>query len=95
MHVFEEDSAGIRVYRPSSLGAKLPPSHGREVYEILPDNAFVLHTFGPADRPIAYPGRWEKVDEKRIRVQFEDKGVEDFYLQIIDHSADRLLVKKE
>jgi hypothetical protein len=95
MHVFEEDSAGYRMYRPTSLGAKLPPAHGRQVYEILPDHGFILHTFGPADRPIAHKGSWEKVDENRIKVQIEEKGVGDFSLQIIDLSADRLLVKQE
>lgn len=95
MHVFEEDSAGYRMYRPTSLGAKLPPAHGRQVYEISPDNTFILHTFGPADRPIAHKGSWEKVGKNEIKVQMEEEGVEDFSLQIIDLAADRLLVKKE
>lgn len=95
MHVFEEDSAGYRMYRPTSRGAKLPPAHGRQVYDILPDNTFILHTFGPADRPITHKGSWEKVDENQIKVQFEEEGVEDLSLQIIDLSADRLLVKQE
>lgn len=95
MHVFEEDSAGYRMYRPTSLGAKLPPAHGRQVYEILADNTFILHSFGPADRPVVHKGSWEKVDENRIKVQMEEEGVEDFSLHIIALGTDRLLVKKE
>jgi hypothetical protein len=95
MHVFEEDTAGYRMYRPASLGAQLPPAHGRQVYEILPDNQFTLHTYGPADRPVAYKGRWEKVGENRIRVQFGEAAVDDFVLRIIHLSTDRLLLKVE
>lgn len=95
MRVHEEDSAGYWAFLPPDSDRKLPPSHGREVYEFKPDNTFVLHTYGPADRPITYEGNWKKVGEDKIKVQFKQEEVDDFSLQIISHSPERLLVKKE
>lgn len=95
MRVHEEDSAGYWAFLPPGSDRQLPPAHGREVYEFKPGHTFILHTYGPADRPLAYEGSWKMVGENKVKVQFQQKEVDDFSLQIISHSPERLYLSKE
>ena len=58
VHSREEDSAGIRTYRPG--GWSLPRSRApRQVLEFAPDHRVVSRIGGPADARIAREGRWD------------------------------------
>jgi hypothetical protein len=50
VHVREEDSADIRVYRPADR--PLPPARGRDGIEFHPDGTFVDWEPGPVDAPV-------------------------------------------
>lgn len=70
IHSREEDSSGIRVYRPK--GYRFPPSRGRSGFEIRPDGRFVRIDIGPADGTRGVPGRWHAEPGQRVRIQYDD-----------------------
>ncbi len=56
-HSFEEDDAGIEVYRPTATFAFPPSRKGRQVLEFSgADNTATALAPGPDDRPRAAPG---------------------------------------
>jgi hypothetical protein len=73
IHSFEEDDGPIRVYRPASY--RLPPSRGRDGFEIRPNGEFIL--FGPSgsDRSRKVFGRWAVGEGSSIRVSFPDSDL--------------------
>jgi hypothetical protein len=60
VHAREEDDGDLRVYRPA--GYDLPPARGRRGIEFRPGGELLVYAPGPADRPVASPGRIEDVD---------------------------------
>ncbi|GAB3141359.1 hypothetical protein GCM10027290_13970 [Micromonospora sonneratiae] len=56
VHVREEDTPGVRVYRRADL--PLPPARGRDGIEFHPDGTFVDLRPGPVDAPVGATGRW-------------------------------------
>jgi len=56
VHVREEDTGGVRVYRPADR--PLPPARGRDGIEFRPDGTFADLRPGPTDAPVASVGRW-------------------------------------
>jgi hypothetical protein len=57
VHVREEDTAGVRVYRPADR--PLPPARGRDGLDLRADGTYVELRPGPADAPVGGPaGRW-------------------------------------
>ncbi|WP_152424998.1 hypothetical protein [Nafulsella turpanensis] len=93
IHSYEEDSAGYLVYRPASYD--FPPSRGRRGFEILPEKGFILYKIAPADGYQKVKGRWTSPEKNHLQVELAGKGAENFTIQIIEYSADRLVVKKE
>jgi len=66
VHVREEDTPEVRVYRPADR--PLPPARGRDGIEFRPDGTFLDHRPGPADATIGSPGRW-RTDEAGRRLE--------------------------
>jgi hypothetical protein len=60
VHVREEDSDGIEVYRPADR--PLPPARGRDGIEFRPDGTFVDLSAGPVDAPVGGAGGQWKTD---------------------------------
>jgi hypothetical protein len=60
VHAREEDEGELKVYRPA--GYDLPPARGRRGIEFRPDGELLVYGPGPADRPVASPGRMEDVE---------------------------------
>lgn len=60
VHVREEDTPEMRVYRPADQ--PLPPARGRDGIEFRPDGTFVDHRPGPTDATTQSPGQW-RTDE--------------------------------
>lgn len=60
IHAREEDEGDLRVYRPSDYD--LPPARGRRAIEFRPDGELLVYAPGPADKPVATPGRMEDVE---------------------------------
>lgn len=82
IHSREEDSFGIRVYRPQ--GYRFPPSRGRTGFEIRPDGAFVRIDIGPADGTRGIHGRWRTEPGRRVRIQYDDGREETIILVSVD-----------
>jgi hypothetical protein len=60
VHAREEDEGEVKVYRPA--GYDLPPARGRRGIEFRPDGELLVYGPGPADKPVATPGRMEDVE---------------------------------
>ena len=60
VHAHEEDDGDVRVYRPA--GYNLPPARGRRGLEFRPDGELLVYGPGPADKPVASPGRMEDIE---------------------------------
>lgn len=89
IHVFEEDTAEGRVFRPES--ADIPLSRRpRQRLELYPDGTAVVAMPGPDDRPVPQQARWTEEDGA-IVVRDAAGSVA---LRIIDRSNDRLVVKR-
>jgi hypothetical protein len=60
VHAREEDDGDLQVYRP--VDYDLPPARGRRGIEFRPDGEVLLYGPGPADKPVASPGRMDDVE---------------------------------
>jgi hypothetical protein len=60
IHAREEDEGDLHVYRPADYD--LPPARGRRGIEFRPDGELLVYAPGPADKPVATPGRMEDVE---------------------------------
>lgn len=91
IHSYEEDSAGYKVYRPASYN--FPPSRGRRGLEILPENGFILYEIAPADGHQKVKGSWASPTANSLQVKLSGKRAEDFIMQILEYSEDKLVLK--
>lgn len=73
VHAHEEDTATEKVYRPA--GYPLPPSRGRDGFELSMDGSLVLTRPGSADRARNQIGRW-RLREGGILVFSDPTGQE-------------------
>ncbi len=82
-HSFEEDDAGVQVYRPA--GYAFPLARGRAGLEFRAGGELVEWAIGPGDGSEPRPGRWWCDDTGRVRLQTPDgrTGVAD-----VDESAE-------
>lgn len=69
-HSFEEDVAGVRVYRPS--GYAFPLARGRVGLEFRADGSLVEWAVGRGDAGEPRPGRWWADDAGRVHLQTAD-----------------------
>ena len=89
VHVFEEDTADVRVFRAED--ADIPLSRRpRQRLELRPDGSATLWMPGPDDRPVPQPARWTEEDGEIVVRDARDA----IQLRIIERSADRLVVRK-
>ena len=93
IHSYEEDSAGYQVYRPADYN--FPPSRGRKGLEILPENGFILYDIAPADGHQKVKGSWASPEANHLQVELAGKSADNFTMQILEYSDDKLVVKKE
>ena len=64
-HSFEEDEAGVLVYRPTSTFAFPPSRRGRETLDFTDDGQVAEGAPGPDDRSRSTPGRWTALGMNR------------------------------
>lgn len=81
IHSREEDTEGVRVYRPSDYN--FPPSRGREGFEIKENGEFIRYGIGPTDRRQKITGTWKVEENNKIRVTFEGQRQESYTIQIL------------
>jgi hypothetical protein len=86
VHSHEEDTEGVRVFRPRSFS--FPPSRGREELELEPDGSSVARRPGPVDVPEEATGTWE-LEGQTLRLT---AGEEERSLLVIAADADKLVV---
>ncbi len=89
IHSREEDTEGVRVYRPSDY--KFPPSRGREGFELKKNGEFIRYGIGPTDRPQKITGTWKAEGGNQIRVSFEAQKQDSYTMQVV--SCDERLLK--
>jgi len=68
VHVREEDTEGVRVFRPADR--PLPPARGRAGIEFRPDGTFADLRPGPTDAPVASVGRWSAASTSRLTLTY-------------------------
>jgi len=86
----EEDDPTQIVYRRPSF--RFPPSRGREALRLSPDGTMVHAGIGPSDIAQPTEGRW-RVEDSSLHFDF-DGAAAPRTSQIVDASADRLVVKR-
>jgi hypothetical protein len=88
VHAHEEDQNGESVYRPASF--ELPPSRGRDAFELRADGTLLSRHPGPVDAPVEEEGTWElRGDELVLR-----HGGADEVLAVVSAEPDRLVVRR-
>jgi hypothetical protein len=70
LHAHEEDEGDVEVYRPAD--AEFPLSRGRRGFELRRDGTFVHVGIARGDGNVDVPGRWERLEEDRLRVTLDD-----------------------
>jgi hypothetical protein len=90
-HEVEKDE--VRIYRPT--GYKFPFSRGREGFEIKNSGEFVSYDIAPACGIEQVTGRWEAIEQNKIKVIFSDQSNKDYFLNIVSCEDDILKIKKE
>jgi hypothetical protein len=89
VHLFEEDSAEGAVFVPEDSDVPLS-RRARERLALEPDGRATIFRPGPADRPVATPARWERIDDG-VRIRPAGGGA----LRVRHLSADRWLITSE
>ena len=92
MHSFEEDTEGIKVYRPTEYD--FPPARGRDGIEFRQDGVFIYWGIGPTDASRAINGHWKMEGLGRVRVSFEGNVQPSGILEIIQVDAGILKVRQ-
>lgn len=90
VHAHEEDQDGYRAFRPASYD--LPPSRGREGFEIRRDGVFMHYPIGAADAPEEAVAKWALKDKSTLVVRPEDTSRPSFELRILEVQKDLLKV---
>lgn len=90
-HSHEEDSEGIKVYRPSEYN--FPPSRGREGFELTEDGKFIRYGIGASDRPEAIVGTWTTKGDNKIQVSLDRQNNRSFTLDIISSDENVLKIR--
>ena len=92
VHAHEEDQAEYRAFRP--VGYELPPSRGREGFEIRRDGSFIHYPIGAADMPGEAPAKWRLKDKSTLLVTPDDPTRPSFELQILEVDKGLLKITK-
>lgn len=89
-HSFEEDSEGVKIYRPFDF--TLPPAFGRDGLELREDGTFIRYDIGPADGVIEVPGHWSARTPHEIDVFFDNPRIAPMTLHVLSVSDDELRI---
>ncbi|GLW08326.1 hypothetical protein Misp01_34560 [Microtetraspora sp. NBRC 13810] len=91
-HAREEDSAGVKVYRPA--GHPLPPARWRHRLELRADGTYVDHRLGADDRSPGVRGRWTvEPGRGRLRLQPDDAGAGAVLFEVVAAEPGRLTLR--
>jgi hypothetical protein len=85
VHAHEEDRDGVEVYKP--YGTPLPPSRGRDGFEMRKDGRFVQDVIGAADGIVRVPGHWRPAGPWQVSASFASDRVEDYAFAIVSVEA--------
>jgi hypothetical protein len=91
-HSHEEDHDDIQVYRPSTFN--FPLSRGRIAFEIEKSGIFIQYGIGPDDTRKKVEGNWTIEEPNTIRIDFADKSVKSYKMNIVSYNNNTLLIKK-
>lgn len=92
VHAHEEDQGEYRAFRPA--GYELPPSRGREGFEIRRDGSFMHYPIGAADAPGEAPARWKLRGKSTLLVRPDDPARPPFELYVLEVGKDFLKVAR-
>jgi hypothetical protein len=94
LHSMEEDTQELTVYRRE--GYPLPPARGRTGFEFIAAGYLIYHTFGPADEPEVWNGRWEVVGPSAVEISVNQSPEPDLRetLQIASCSGEMLEIRR-
>ncbi|HWO12925.1 MAG TPA: hypothetical protein VNN80_25675 [Polyangiaceae bacterium] len=90
-HSFEEDAAGVRVYRPAARD--FPRARGRAGLELKPDGTFVELGIGRGDKSVASTGTWSVQNDGSLSLVYADTQRGARRLEILEHEAEVLKLK--
>jgi hypothetical protein len=90
MHAHEEDSVGVRVYRPAD--DDFPPARGRTGFALLASGELVYYGIAPADGPMTTPGTWAFIPPDQLLLAVDGDPATPVTLTVVSCSADRLEV---
>lgn len=91
-HSHEEDSEGIKVYRPS--GYNFPPSRGRDGFELKENGEFIRYGVGATDKQEAVVGTWIAEGENKIQVSFDPQNNQSFTIDIVSSDENVLKIRQ-
>ncbi len=91
VHAHEEDTDRGRVFRPADH--QLPPSRGRETWELRADGSFVGARPGPTDEPAQTAGSWA-LEGDRLLIREGDSDPVERTMTIVDAGPERLVVRR-
>jgi hypothetical protein len=87
--LFSHEEGGARVYR--QRGERFAPSRRpRDGFDIEEDGTFRAWAGGPADAPVAAPGRW-RAEGSRLHLEFDDGRTRT--LEVVDAGPGLLTVR--
>lgn len=95
-HSFEEDEAGVLVYRPTHAFTFPPARRGRETLEFGADGQLTTLMPGPDDRPLARPaGQLKAVGSNRYALMDEMASVPQRVIEVIEATPEILKLARQ
>jgi len=91
IHSHEEDSAGLRVYRPAQFA--FPPSRGRVGFDLRPDGTLTWFGIAAADGSSAAEGHWRLISPDAVEITVANGADAPVSLEIESCGADKLVVR--
>jgi hypothetical protein len=92
VHVFEEDSAEGRVFRPDSTDIPLS-RRPREQLGLQQDGSAQLFLPGPDDRLRAVQASWSEQGDTVVIKTADTSGRTDREMRVVSHAPDRLVLR--
>ena len=89
VHAHEEDAGGEQVFRPASHS--LPPSRGRQAFELRADGTYGESAPGPTDRPEESGGTW-RLAGNDLELRASDGTTQT--LGVVSAEPDRLVLRR-
>ena len=94
IHAHEEDEGPVAVYRPE--GTPLPPSRGRESFELRDDGSCTVEGIGPSDGTLPAEAAWElRGGDGDVVLVLEPGTAGERHLRVKECGASRLAMQPE